>query len=159
LKYSQSIVKERSFDKVKKIVKHITACFLLIVFFISTSGFTIYSHVCDMGGTMDKADVKKVSSCCAETNYVQTAESKTIDHPANISDKCCKTNASFIKLNFSAHQQKHVQLDHIQFIALIGFHFSPEQFTQYYSYNNSDQNLPPPKTGRDILLQQDLLRI
>ncbi|MBC8173082.1 MAG: hypothetical protein H7X71_04175 [Chitinophagales bacterium] len=136
-----------------KIVRHISAWFLLAVFFISTSGFAVFSHFCTMSGD-GKTGVKKVESCCASPAS-ETHEKSAAAFEAS----CCRSDIQYVKLDFDAVKEKPTIKTISHQILLIDNRSSQTIQDVSYSYFDIDQNLPPPKTGRQIILQENLLRI
>lgn len=140
----------------KIIAKQIIASFLLLVMLVSTTGFSVFSHICLMNGNKTTQVAEPVSSCCAATE-------KHEDEKAPIEIKnveCCVNDITYIKFNFDA-LRGNAQHPELFFVALdypvlTFLDFANETFV---ADNKHAQNLPPPKPGRDILLQSDLLRI
>ncbi|MBC8047452.1 MAG: hypothetical protein H7Y00_11700 [Fimbriimonadaceae bacterium] len=152
LVYSQSFVKCLIFVELKAVTKNIMSWFLLVVLFISTSGFSVFSHVCSMSG-LKEVGISEVESCCSQK------EEGTKNKLDQFSSDCCKTDIQFVKFNFDALRGKNEKNIIEQPSSIIYIEQLIElNYNEYISYNVS-QNLPPPKTGRIILLQQDLLRI
>lgn len=104
-----------------------------------------------------------VHSCCAEASAESPAEcagSQSAKALVQFSQSCCASTSSYIKFNFTANQQSNnTQLQHIAFIYVMPFTSKEPAIIAAEEFRSAYQSLPPPKAGRDILLQQDLLRI
>lgn len=140
----------------KFIAKQIIASFLLLVLMVSTTGFSVFSHICLMNGNKTTQVSEPVSSCCEGT------EKHEDETPAAVinNEDCCVDDVTYIKFTFEALRDN-VQHSELFFVAfdypVLTFQdFANETFV---ADNKHAQNLPPPKPGRDILLQTDLLRI
>lgn len=120
----------------------------MAILFVVSSGFTLFSHVCLMGGEKEISS-RQIESCCS--SEAPATESR-------LSADCCDDEVQFIKFDFISVTVQY-QLNH-QFVAtdFVIDHFvsdSEEINTSLLFYHN----LPPPKTGREILSYNRAFRI
>ncbi|MFN0276018.1 MAG: HYC_CC_PP family protein [Chitinophagales bacterium] len=133
----------------------IVASFLLLVLLVSTTGFSVFSHMCLMNGNVSKDVTEQVSSCC-ETSQTQKADDC---HDNIVQATCCVNDITYIKFSFDALREDintiELQAEHFELLSIsMNSPVTENTFTKLFAIN-----LPPPKPGRDILLQTDLLRI
>ncbi len=134
----------------KQKVLNITSILLLVVVFVTTSGFNLYSHLCTASGSKD-ISVVKIESCCDHNTETSTAVSA--------GESCCETSNQLIKLEVktTAHKAQNLLPDlKIVSIPLLQFivpAIADVELTQFA------QDIPPPKLGRDILLAKQVFRI
>lgn len=146
----------------KKRLKYIASITTVVVFLLSTSGFTIYSHHCSIKGSSYSVSTsytlsdcntcgdeiqpsKPVASCCSAKQKCST-ESNT--------NNCCSDEKQFVKIEVDYNIP--AEIDHLQPIIIDIFELS----LMVYDINNliinheknSNYSLPPPKTGNDIIV-------
>ncbi len=121
---------------------------MLAILFAVSSGFTLFSHVCFMGGAREISSKQIISCCSAET---QTAASQ-------LSSDCCNDDVRFIKFDFTSLISQHQAQQHIlpaDFLISSVYNGNEELTSSILYYNN----LPPPKSGREILSSIKVFRI
>lgn len=131
-----------------KAAKNITAGLMMAILFAVSSGFTLFSHVCLMGGNQEISS-KEIVSCCSDETQNTTTQ---------LSSDCCNDHIQFIKFDFTSLTTQY-QLQH-QFIStdLISLSLNTgfEELNSSFLFFN---NLPPPKSGREILSSKQVFRI
>ncbi len=121
---------------------------MVIIVFAVTTGFNLFSHFCFMGGSQE-ISTSEIHSCCS-LEPVATSQQLT--------SKCCDDGVHFIKLDFTTVVAKYQV--HQELLPVMAF------ITEYLSddvvLNKPDliyNNLPPPKSGREILTTHQVFRI
>jgi len=131
----------------KRIAKHFSALLMLAIVFATSTGFTMFSHLCFMDGKQE-VSTTKIDSCCAHEEQFQGATFKGV---------CCNDESTFYKLDYTASVQRISAVDfNIVLIDLINFNTHPEAEIFVVHANKS---LPPPKSGREILASNQVFRI
>jgi len=89
-----------------KILKPAGALFMLLTFFVSTTGFTFYEHVCSHH-QQEKEVVLVKSNCCNEEfvavkqsshSCCEEQRSKTSCHTENENSSCCEFDINYFRL-------------------------------------------------------------
>lgn len=131
----------------KRIVKHFSALLMLAIVFATSTGFTMFSHMCFMDGKQE-VSTQKIESCCTHDEQSTGATFK---------GSCCEDETNFYKLDYTASVQRISAVDFsIVLIDLFNFKINPEAETFVALSNKS---LPPPKSGREILTNIQVFRI
>lgn len=119
----------------------------MLVLFATSTGFTMFSHICFMDGEQE-VSTSKIDSCCP----LEDTGSKT-----TFTSDCCDDESNFFKLDYLASAQR---TDDNTFVIVA---IQIQQITPTYSVkvipidNFSAQ--PPPKTGRQLLADFSTLLI
>ncbi|MFI5171942.1 MAG: hypothetical protein ACHQFW_06100 [Chitinophagales bacterium] len=131
----------------KRIMRNSMVYLMTAILFAASTGFTLFSHICFMDGER-KVSTQKITSCC--THEIKPAK-------AEISSNCCKDESQFLKFDYQGMQR--AGQDHADFTLIAAYTFTsskilsaPESFLQLI-------DLPPPKSGRDILSSIQVFRI
>jgi hypothetical protein len=107
-----------------------------------------------MSGDKTTEVMQPVKSCCEDVSAKELpASGSQIQKPS-----CCKDAVTYVKFNFEALREQ-AQILHIELAVFDVADFHAIHFPAENTFHLHAQNLPPPKPGRDILLQTDLLRI
>ncbi len=120
---------------------------MLAILFVSSSGFTLFSHFCFMEGDQS-VSTSKIESCC---------DLEEEDNGAEFKSNCCREQTNLIKLGYFTSGQRVINDDQ----ALVFF----EPIMLFEANNTLPQTteivraLPPPKSGRTILTDIHILRI
>ncbi len=121
---------------------------MVAIIFAATTGFNVFTHVCFMSGNKE-ISVKEIDLCC-----------KTNEEPADdeIKANCCLQDSGFYKLDFTALKEK-LQLQKQKIVIAYYLQFPPleEKYFDILIPNYND--LPPPKSGRDVLSHKQVFRI
>lgn len=133
----------------KPVVRKISALLMVSVLFAVTTGFNLFSHICFMGEGEKQVSTSEIISCCSSTPV-----------PTNykISATCCDDDVSFIKLDITtvvAKQQFQQELLPVDIFTTNEIFDSEISFSQDLIFDQ----LPPPKSGRDILTTKRVFRI
>lgn len=120
---------------------------MMAIMFVTSTGFTLFSHYCLMDGDRTISTTPEASCCEMESNEFGTV----------LTDNCCIEDSNFIKFDFQAPQFR-VNTDILLPVLVI------ENFTLFepvteIAYTAFDKGLPPPKSGREILSNIQLLLI
>ena len=131
----------------KRIVKHFSALLMLAIVFATSTGFTMFSHMCFTDGKQE-VSTQKIMSCCSHQEQFQGATFK---------GSCCDDETNFYKLDYTASIQRLIEINfNIVLIDLFNINTNPETETFIAHANKS---LPPPKSGREILADNQVFRI
>jgi hypothetical protein len=131
----------------KQVIKQFRTYLMLAILFVSSSGFTLFSHFCFMEGDRS-VSTSKIESCC-DLEEEQTG--------AELKSNCCQEQTNLIKLGYFTSGQRVVNDDQ----AMVYF----EPLMLFEANNTKPQTtevvraLPPPKSGRTILTDIHILRI
>ena len=130
----------------KAILRKTLVIMLAAILFVSTTGFTIFSHICFM--TSEKqVSTQQIESCCTKTS------SEASKH---ISSDCCLANSEFVKLEFTGSTRNTQDISDVVFI-LIDFSQTEEIYSPHLFAKT--QNLLPPKKAGKILSLNQVFRI
>lgn len=119
-----------------------TSVLLVVVVFISTAGFNIFSHLCTSSGYQD-ISVNKIESCCVSD-----------DHAANNAiqkESCCTTDQKFVKLDMQSLQPKTEFISGIQWDIVSIEYFNVITSLISFQLPITQYNRPPPDTGGGII--------
>ncbi len=114
--------------------------------FIASTGFTLFSHICLMDGEK-RVSTQKMEDCCAHP------DTKSTELNAN----CCIDNSTFLKFDYSGFTQKPFEITPLNFTELVVM-VEVEQTISTHVFPAS-QDLPPPNSGRDILVNKQVFLI
>lgn len=134
----------------KRNALNITSLLLLAVLFFTTTGFNLYSHLCTSSGFKD-VSINKIESCCTRSNE---SSSTVIEK-----ESCCELDNQLIKLEITTTNQKVQNFvpDILPVAIFLLQDISPQQTSVNLTHYSKD--LPPPDSGRDILLANQVFRI
>jgi len=120
---------------------------LMVILFTTSTGFTLFTHFCFMNGNQEVSPTK-IDSCCA----IELPKAET-----EFSSNCCNDETNFIKFDFQAFAQRNIILDELPpAIELVYIDFVPSIEKELPQHSTG---LPPPKSGRERLIEIQLLRI
>jgi hypothetical protein len=153
--------------------RKIGVIFTALLLIAATGGYSVFRHYCDCQDAVTTSVFLEVTcghdhaaeakSCCAPVSHEKSCcpaekgqQSKSHKH----SDKCCRTNAQFLKINDSFSSGQYKSADKI-FISAVNL---PEKeilvdensssfVTTYYT------DTSPPLSGREILLHHHQLKL
>ncbi|MEZ5013714.1 MAG: hypothetical protein R2794_05435 [Chitinophagales bacterium] len=129
-------------------VKTILGLVLSLLLLVSSSGISLFSHLCLMEGDQELS-ITHMEGCCADMQPV----------PGTVwENRCCDDEAQLLALDMNAPVMRHLIIA------------APDLYTEIPQSLDADPDisgrakaieisLPPPKTGRDILTDNSILRI
>ncbi len=127
--------------------KHIGIYALMVILFTTSTGFTLFSHFCFMDGNQE-VSATKIDSCCSIA---------LPDVETELTSQCCNDETNFIKFDFQAFAQRNIIIDEFPPMdALVLLNFVPA-IEKELPQNSA--GLPPPKSGRERLVDIQILRI
>ncbi len=134
---------------VKQRILHIITFLLLAIFLIGTVGVPVSKHVCLLSGHEDVAFFadKDFKGCCTDDGCTKPQ--------ADEKDSCCDDENEFLKLNIVKKHEEHQDGEAAIPVTSV---LTPAQFltantdTWVSQYPMQYCNLPPPRSGTDILL-------
>jgi hypothetical protein len=155
-----------------KALKNIGLIFVVSMLILATGGFSVYQHVCHCAGEMsaslfmqescDHQEAAPVASCCKPEDTKSCCKPEPVRETRHTchNDDCCKTTSLFLKISdsFQPGLEK-VNLKPIMMVAaILTFELSEDiLFTPHLNICNSD--LPPPDTGKHILIALHQLKL
>lgn len=114
--------------------------------FIASTGFTLFSHMCLMDGEK-RISTQKMDDCCSHPDTKS----------AEINSNCCIDNSTFLKFDYSGFTQRNFDFTPLDFTELVvNYDVEPLLSKNVFPVF---QNLPPPDSGKDILLNKQVFRI
>ncbi len=148
-------------DLTLKWIKHIFAISIAVVFLLSTSGFTIYSHHCSSSNSSYTVSIFKSLATCSNcgSHIKQNIEketccaSKTSCSINNTENNCCSTQEQFLKIvvDYNIPSEKYnteiTTIEVIQIELLL-----QENYTEPILFPICNFSLPPPKHGAEIVI-------
>lgn len=144
----------------KTIFYYISVFIIGVVFLLSTSGFTVYSHYCSVNGSsfsiVASGSMSDCESCGIEEEPSENSccSEKKQCLPVQSDDDCCTDQNYFVKIDIdvnipSDNSNKEINITSPIEISLIEDYNNQVNITDVISEN---YNLPPPKTGSKIIL-------
>jgi hypothetical protein len=153
-------------------IRKIGSIVLVTLLIATTGGFSIYHHVCyclrnssasifykatcDHENAREKSSccrIEKVPSCCSEKPF---PVSKTTYHK----DHCCRNSSFFLKISdFFQPGIEKVTLKPFTVASNLLFFDFPIEENSSPSLNLYNADLPPPDSGRQILVAHHQLKI
>jgi hypothetical protein len=147
----------------KRIIKDISLILVVSLIILATGGFTVFHHVCQCAGEMSVSVFTEVKcshsedphACCLDKETPSCCADKP-DHQSNNScngKDCCRNSVQFLKISDS-FQPVTAKINFKPYTAISPFIpcVVPEINLQYSTFNLKSFDLPPPKTGRQILV-------
>jgi hypothetical protein len=156
----------------KKHLKNIVVVFFAFMVITATGGFSIYHHICHCAGEMSASifleatcdnnqsasgseccNLAEEHSCCMEKRPVETK------HACNDED-CCQTSMQFLKIydSFQPEQEK-LSLKPVFSASVMFFIDAAEDILTIPFYHIFSSDLPPPDSGREIILALHQLKL
>jgi hypothetical protein len=156
----------------KKHLKNIVVIFFAFLVITATGGFSIYHHICHCAGELSASifleancdhdqsatassccNIAEEHSCCMEKRPVETK------HACN-GENCCHTSMQFLKINdsFQPEFEKH-SLKPVFSASVIFFIAVTEDILATPFYHIFSSDLPPPDSGREIILALHQLKL
>lgn len=156
----------------KRHLKYITVVFLAFLVITATGGFSIYHHICHCAGEMSasiflEADCEHVqpassASCCnSEESHSCCMEKPLLATKIACHDgDCCQTSMQFLKIydSFQPEMEKN-SLKPVFVASSIVFIDLTEDILTVPFYHIFSSDLPPPDTGRQIVLALHQLKL
>jgi hypothetical protein len=153
--------------------RKIGVIFTALLLIAATGGYSVFRHYCDCQDAVTTSVFLEVTcghdhaaeakSCCTPVSHEKSccpAEKGQQSKGHRHSDKCCHTNAQFLKINDSFSSGQYKSVDKI-FIAAVNL---PEKEIQVndesaFILNTYYSDSSPPLTGRQILLKIHQLKL
>jgi len=150
-----------------------TAVILIATLLIlTTGGFSIYHHVCSCLGntstsifykaTCEHENSREKSSCCrmekTPSCCVEKHEKDT--KPVCHKDNCCQNSSRFLKIGDSFHAAlENISLKPFAIVTAFTFFDIPAEDHAILSITFFNADLPPPDSGRQILVAHHQLKL
>lgn len=129
------------------ILKNLSIYLMTAILFVASTGFTLFSHFCSMDEERT-ISAQKIDICCVQ-------ESTTPEDGLN--SDCCIYNSTYLKFDFTGSTQKSIEFTEIP-VALVSFNIDLST-SSTSTEGHIFRDLPPPTTGREILLSKQVFRI
>ena len=138
------------FVSMKVVMKNLSIYLMTAILFVASTGFTLFSHICLMDEKQTVSAQKMEDCCVKETLPDASAEGLN-------SSNCCIDNSTYLKFDFTGATQRVLEFSDIPlFITIINV--EPENISTTFS-GFIFKDLPPPLSGRNILLNKQVFRI
>jgi hypothetical protein len=142
-----------------KLVTKYSLIFLSLVIFSTTTGFNVFAHFCKKDGVSISYVVPTNHACADKQEILPSCCHKEKNQAPKMDDNCCSEEVWSYKLN--------TELDYtisISTIVLIPFQFHSFNYLfPSYCFESTGtaiyEYLPPPKTGKSILIAHQVFRI
>ena len=155
-----------------QIIRKIGTIFLVALLIASTGGFSIYRHFCHCAGEVsasvfleapcDHETPSAPASCCIaeETHSCCATKPAPVKRAACQDGDCCKTSVLFLKINDSFQPAfEKISLKPFALASALLSYYIPEIYKELPSTNLFNADLPPPDTGRQIIVALHQLKI
>lgn len=130
-----------------KVFKRFGAYIMMVVLFTTSTGFTMFSHMCFMDG-QQSVSASKIDSCCPMDESTASA---------TLTSDCCDDETNFYKLDYQASVQRSDDNGFVLMATFLFQSFTASETSIVALTNYSPQ--PPPKSGREILSDIRTLQI
>ena len=120
------------------------------ILFVASTGFTLFSHICLMGETQ-MVSTQKMDDCCAKEPLLETSAEGLN------SSNCCIDNSTYLKFDFTGATQRSLEFSDVPLFTAI-INVEPENISTTFS-GFIFKDLPPPLSGRNILLNKQVFLI
>ncbi|MDX9905712.1 MAG: hypothetical protein RBS55_03895 [Bacteroidales bacterium] len=150
--------------------KNIFLILVVSLLIISTGGYSIFHHVCHCAGEMSVSVFTEATCSHGEDSHACCQDEETqsccANKPGHQSDNtcngkdCCKNSVQFLKISDS-FQPGTAKISLKPFPAISPFVQSvvPEINLQSSTFNLKSFDLPPPQTGKQIVVAQHQLKL
>lgn len=141
--------------EMKNRILHIVTFLLLAIFLIGTVGVPVSKHICFISGHADVAFFadEDFKGCCADDGCKAPVEESE-------DAGCCDDQNDFLKLDIVQKYEEQVALfTAIPAVFTLTYTTCPEEEPITEAYTKHAYNLPPPSTGKDILLSAQVFRL
>jgi len=131
-------------------LKNLSIYLMTAILFFASTGFTLFSHFCLME-EKQTVSAQKMEDCCAKEPLTSTSSQ------ALNSSNCCIDNSTYIKFDFIGATARMLEFSDVPLFITI-FSAEPENIAITYS-GYIFKDLPPPLSGRNILLNKQVFLI
>ena len=153
-----------------RLIRNIGVLFIVTLLILATGGVSVYHHVCHCAGEISASvfieaaceydedapsccSAEEIESCCTEKN--ENASRHTC-HDEN----CCQNEVQFVKISDSFHPGIEKVLEKPCFVATAFVFIDLNEDTPLLPSSKSySADLPPPDTGRQILISLHQLKL
>ncbi len=138
---------------------------LITLIFVGSVGVSVFAHFCSIDGTdysyflkseekcaPKTVELKQESSCCHEKETDSKIVFKT--------EKCCKEEVSYYKLNTENYSKIIKLKEHVKYYK--AFSYFSELFPTIFSKEEQIAQIessPPTKSGKEIIIENQVFRI
>ena len=146
------------------VIRNIGSILLVTLLIAATGGFSIYNHVCYCLGNSSSIIIKATcehensieeSSCCSMENKPSCCAEKPVPGSKTCfhKDNCCQNSSQFLKINDSFQPGLgKIPLKPFVIASALLFFDIPAVDNSIPSLNLFNTDLPPPDSGRQIIL-------
>lgn len=129
------------------VYKHVLTYVMMLVLFTTSTGFTMFTHMCFMEGKKE-ISATAIDACCSSEETPATQQ---------LNNNCCNEESYFYKLDYLASLHRAGESDIFLPVSFLLQEFiSPE--IQVYTLDLTSTQ-PPPKSGREILTAIRILQV
>jgi hypothetical protein len=151
-------------------IRNIGVLFIVTLMIMATGGVSVYHHFCHCGGEMSASvffeaaceheddapsccSAEQTKSCCVEENE---GETKHACHDEN----CCRNTIEFVKISDSFHPGfEKITLKPCLLVSALILTDIQESILSTPALNIYSSDLPPPDSGRQILISLHQLKL
>lgn len=131
-------------------MKNLSIYLMTAILFVASTGFTLFSHICLMD-EKETVSTQKMADCCAK-EPITSSDTEGLN-----SSNCCIDNSTYLKFDFTGATQRALEFSDIPLFITI-FNAEPENISTAFS-GFIFKDLPPPLSGRNILLNKQVFLI
>lgn len=146
-----------------KLIKNSILYVLIFTVFVGSVGISVFAHFCSIKGAEysyvipleDTCEKIEVKSCCSHEEEVDNGDLEEVE-----SEKCCKEEATYYKLNTENFSKILKLKNHVKHFN--SFPFFSELFPTIFDkedYIAFQEDSPPWKKGKQILIENQVFRI
>lgn len=158
------------FVLVIRIVKNISLFLVVSMLILATGGFSIFHHICNCAGEMSVSifteatcsQGKASPSCCPAKELPACCTIKKVQQSTKVCHEkdCCHNSEQFFKINdsFQPGIAKNIVKPDIQSVKIILIE-ALSILNEAPPENVFTSDLPPPETGRQIILKLHRLKL
>lgn len=129
-------------------VRKTISLFLVVSLFGTSLGFSVFSHICLLNGNKE-ISLRHRTSCCADA--------QTEHKDLTLMPVCCNDGLQWIKLSYAGFTQTSLHL--FVFMQAIPANLNILSPLTENALYLAPADLPPPKTGRTLLAEQQIFLI
>lgn len=154
------------------LIRKIGAILLVTLLITTTGGFSVYNHICSCLGSSSASifyktsceheDSNETTSCCSLDKIPSCCTEKpvTLAKATCHKDDCCRTSIQFLKISdsFQPGLEK-ISLKSFAVASVLIFADFSKEYDPIPPLNLLNVDLPPPDSGRQIILAHHQLKI
>jgi len=153
-----------------RIIKNIGVVFIVSLLILATGGVSVFHHICHCAGEMSaslfiEADCEvdhSEAACCSAETTASCCQVKNNNEPGHSCDNedCCQNTVQFLKISdsFQPGVEKIIVKPCLA-ASMVAWSILREEIIPAPSFNIISSDLPPPDTGRQIVVSLHQLKL